>query len=124
MNLQKIKELCINRPGGLRKLAADIKMSETNLHRCINNNKIQAHDLEKVANCLGVPVSVFFSDPIHIEAHGNSQAAGRDINNIGVDRQELVRLQDAITHLEQRIADKDAIIADKDKLIDLYENRH
>jgi DNA-binding Xre family transcriptional regulator len=45
MNILKIKELAENRAGGLKRLAKDIDMSEANLHRCINANKIQANDL-------------------------------------------------------------------------------
>ena len=47
MNLEIVRKLSENRGGGLKKLAADVGMSEQNLHRCIRNNKIQAADLEK-----------------------------------------------------------------------------
>ena len=49
MNLEIVRKLSENRGGGLKKLAADVGMSEQNLHRCIRNNKIQAADLEKIA---------------------------------------------------------------------------
>jgi DNA-binding Xre family transcriptional regulator len=62
MNLLKIKELAENRVGGLKKLAKDIGMSEANLHRCINANKIQANDLEKVSSIFNVPVGYFFDE--------------------------------------------------------------
>jgi DNA-binding Xre family transcriptional regulator len=62
MNLLKIKELAENRAGGLKKLAKDIGMSEANLHRCINANKIQANDLEKVSSIFNVPVGYFFDE--------------------------------------------------------------
>ena len=42
MNLEIVRKLSENRGGGLKKLAADVGMSEQNLHRCIRNNKIQA----------------------------------------------------------------------------------
>lgn len=54
--------MCENREGGLKKLALDIGMSEANLHRCINNNKIQATDLENIASLLNVRVGVFFGE--------------------------------------------------------------
>lgn len=47
MDLSIIRNLSEKRVGGMRKLASDIGMSEANLHRCVNNNKIQAADLEK-----------------------------------------------------------------------------
>lgn len=121
MNLQLIKNYCERRPGGLRQLAEEAGMSEANLHRCIRNNKIQASDLEKLAQLLKVRIGEFFDevdgDPcVHVEAHRYGQAAGRDINN-GVNMSELTRLKDKIAHLEQRIKDKDATIAEKDKRI-------
>lgn len=63
MNLQLIKNYSENRPGGLRRLAEDVGMSEPNLHRCIRINKIQASDLEKIAKALNVPISYFFDEP-------------------------------------------------------------
>ena len=62
MNLQLIKKMCENREGGLKKLAMDINMSEANLHRCLNNNKIQATDLESIATILKVKVGMFFEE--------------------------------------------------------------
>lgn len=62
MNLQLIKKMCENREGGLKKLAMDINMSEANLHRCLNNNKIQATDLESIATILNVKVGMFFEE--------------------------------------------------------------
>lgn len=60
MQLEIIRDLCEKRAGGLRKLAADIGMSEANLHRCINKNKIQAAELEKISILLGVDIRLFF----------------------------------------------------------------
>lgn len=60
MNLGLIRTLSEKRTGGMRKLAADIGMSEANLHRCVNNNKIQAADLEKIARLLNIDIRVFF----------------------------------------------------------------
>ena len=60
MDLNVIKKLAEKRVGGLKKLAADIGMSEAILHRCINNNKMQGGDLEQIASIFGVPVDVFF----------------------------------------------------------------
>lgn len=62
MDLQMIKKMCENREGGLKKLAADIGMSEANLHRCINNNKIQASDLENISLLLNVRIGIFFGE--------------------------------------------------------------
>lgn len=60
MNLEIVRKLSENRGGGLKKLAADVGMSEQNLHRCIRNNKIQAADLEKIAFLLKADIRIFF----------------------------------------------------------------
>ena len=62
MNLLKIKGLAEKRIGGIKKLATDINMSEANLHRCLNVNKIQATDLEKIATIFNVSVGYFFDE--------------------------------------------------------------
>lgn len=118
MNLQSIKFYCERRPGGLRQLAEEAGMSEANLHRCIRNNKIQATDLEKIAHLLKISIVEFFDEQpnIHVEAHDNAQAAGRDILN-GANEADIARYRDKISYLEQRIADKEATIAEKERLI-------
>lgn len=60
MNLMIIRTLAERYAGGVKKLSQDIGMSEANLHRCINNNKIQANDLEKIAIKLDVDIRLFF----------------------------------------------------------------
>jgi len=62
MNLGIIRNLCEKRPGGIRLLASEIGMSEANLHRCINNNKMQAQDLETLAIKLDVDIRMFFDE--------------------------------------------------------------
>ena len=60
MDIKIIRSLAEKRDGGMKKLAFDIGMSEANLHRCVNNNKIQADDLEKIAIACNVDIRVFF----------------------------------------------------------------
>lgn len=64
MKLGLIRNLCEKRAGGMRQLASDIGMSEANLHRCVNNNKIQAADLEQIALRLEVDIRQFFDDEV------------------------------------------------------------
>ena len=45
MDISIIRELADKHEGGIKKLASEIGMSEANLHRCINNNKIQVCSL-------------------------------------------------------------------------------
>ena len=69
MNLGLIRNLCEKRAGGMRQLASDIGMSEANLHRCVNNNKIQATDLEQIALKLRVDIRQFFDDEVRVLAN-------------------------------------------------------
>lgn len=60
MDISIIRKLAEERDGGMRKLAVDIGMSEANLHRCVNNNKMQAENLEKIAQVCNVDIRIFF----------------------------------------------------------------
>lgn len=86
MNLNLIRKLSETYEGGLRKLASDIGMSEANLHRCINNNKMQASDLEKVAQRLSVNVGVFFDNDVvsgfdEKQIKASSEYEGKKVTN-------------------------------------------
>ena len=104
MKLDEIRKLSINYPGGMRKLSSDIGMSEANLHRCVNKNRIQAEDLEKIAELLGVSIEIFFD---------------RNINKQTGKQNEMNVLKEINSQLELRIADKDAQLADKERIIRL-----
>lgn len=69
MKLERIKELTPYYSGGIKRLSARIGMTESNLHRCIRENKIQAQDLEKIAKELNVGVELFYDDSITLEQY-------------------------------------------------------
>lgn len=101
MDLSLIRKLCEKRSGGMKKLASDIGMSEANLHRCVNNNKIQASDLEKIALLLNVRVGVFF----------------------GENTQELESLENEVQRLKEiKAADKDLYALCR-ALVENYQQR-
>ncbi len=87
MNLMVIRKLSERYDGGLKKLAQDIGMSEANLHRCINNNKIQASDLEGIAIKLGVDIRIFFDSA----AIKNDSQEKNDFNSVDSEFVELSR---------------------------------
>ena len=102
MKLDEIRKLSVKYPGGMRKLSSDIGMSEANLHRCVNKNRIQAEDLEKISELLGVSIEVFFDESLKRQT---------DIQN------EIKMLKEINSYLKQRIADKDELLADKERTI-------
>lgn len=113
MNLEVIKNFSEKRDGGLKKLAADIGMSEQNLHRCIRNNKIQAADLEKIALLLKVDIRIFFDENVSslaknsVETNGDFSPASMNGNvSVGTD-----------AVLAERVKSLEALLAEKERLI-------
>lgn len=101
----------------MRKLASDIGMSEANLHRCVNNNKIQAADLEKIALLLKIDIRIFFDEQFSEHAnntvHTNGDFSPASMNgNVSVGG-------DAI--LAERLKLMEELLAEKERLIKVYE---
>ena len=67
MNLEMIKTLCKDRPGGIKQLAHDCEISESNLHRSIRIGDITMSTLEKIAHELHVDILTFVGDSVHEE---------------------------------------------------------
>ena len=111
MNLEIVRKLSENRGGGLKKLAADVGMSEQNLHRCIRNNKIQAADLEKIA----------FHDEVSrlsnntVETNGDFSPASM-MGNVSVGTDAI--LVERVKHLEELLAEKERLIKVYEKLVE------
>ena len=91
MNLMVVRTLSERYDGGLKKLAQYIGMSEANLHRCINNNKIQASDLEQIAIKLDVDVRVFFDSAAIKNDSQDSLVSPKDAELVALSR-ELVNV--------------------------------
>lgn len=62
MNLGVIKERTAELDITLKELCAKIGMTYQNLNRCINDNKIGANALERIAAVLDLPICIFFDD--------------------------------------------------------------
>lgn len=69
MNLRLIKTLCEDRPGGIKQLARDCGISESNLHRSIRIGDMTLSTLEKIASTLHVDVGTFLGDDTHEQLH-------------------------------------------------------
>ena len=93
-------------------------MSEPNLHRCIRENKIQASDLEKISQLLGVDIRVFFdelpqSDSVTIT---NGSAAAVNVN-APINAPITAKSESAESHLLALLAEKDKVLEEKEKMI-------
>lgn len=117
MDLQPIRKLTEKYRGGLRQLAYDIDMTEANLHRCINKNRIQASDLEKIAKCLDVPVSYFFDEGP--QPHGHEVKTEGDYSPASATGDVTVTVGDAV--LAEQVSSLKALVAEKDQRIALLE---
>jgi DNA-binding Xre family transcriptional regulator len=108
MNLLRIKSLAEKKKVAIRQLAIQIDMSEQNLHKCIKENRIEAGQLEKIAQILGVQIGYFFEETdssisITMEHNGNGHnIAGKDIS--------INECKKEIEHLKEIISLKDEII--------------
>ncbi|MCD8312657.1 MAG: helix-turn-helix domain-containing protein [Bacteroidales bacterium] len=113
MNLEKIRELSEKRDGGLKRIAIEAGMSEQNLHRCLNNNRIQAADLEKIARLLNVPVGYFFDEASAATATASGRnsiaAAGHEVTVNGTPDNEAV-LAERVKYLERLLEEKERLI--------------
>lgn len=121
MDLSIIRNLSEKRVGGMRKLASDIGMSEANLHRCVNNNKIQAADLEKIALLLKIDIRVFFDEQLFERAnnavHTNGDFSPASMNgNVSVGGDAI--LAERVKHLEELLAEKERLIKVYEKMVE------
>lgn len=92
-------------------MAYDIDMTEANLHRCINKNRIQAGDLEKIARNLNVPINYFFDEePTGVRIEGD----GNQLNGAGA-HGNLNGISDSV--MAERVRSLEAIVAEKDERI-------
>jgi transcriptional regulator with XRE-family HTH domain len=99
MNLLRIKKKSEETGIAIRTLSAKIEMSEQNLHRCIREGRIEAGDLEKIAQVLEVPVSYFFD-----EAEQLTGSKERKSCQGCKDKQKIIRLlEDKIDLLEEKL---------------------
>lgn len=101
MNLGLIRTLSEKRAGGMRKLASDIEMSEANLHRCVNNNKIQAADLEKIARLLNVDIRVFFDEDV-VKPVENTDTHNNASNDYASNRELVALCKALVANYQQR----------------------
>ena len=123
MYLKRIKTLVEKNHLEFKALAEDIGMSEGNLHRCVRENRIQAQDLEKIANVLNVPIGYFFDEkepaPTIVEAVDHSIAANNSDITIG----DYHSLKKENSMLEKLIDEKDERIKELKERIEELKSK-
>ena len=118
MDLSAIKKFCSKRKGGLKRLAADIEMSEPNLHRCIRENKIQASDLEKISQLLGVDIRIFFDELPQAESVTITNGSAAAVNvNAPINAPITAQSGHEESHLRALLSEKDKVLAEKERMI-------
>lgn len=105
MDLQVIRKVVKDKGISIKILSSKIGMSETNLHKCIRDNKITANDLEKIAEVLNLPVNMFFSNKnieTTLESNKNlfSDTKFSIINDIDLCRSKLFQYYLALKYIK------------------------
>jgi transcriptional regulator with XRE-family HTH domain len=100
MNLLKIKKISEEKGITLTLIAEKIDMSVQNLHKCIKGNRIEAGDLEKIAEVIGVSVTYFFDENMSVSTSTPKQ---KNASCSGCkDKEKIIRLlEDKIDLLDK-----------------------
>lgn len=127
MNLKLIRELAKARKKPIAEIAKEIGVHPNQLHHMMRVNSTKDSTLSKIADSLGVPVSVFFEDEVDVaaivEQHHVGKSVSGNVNIIHTEngdghykqkwedaKQQIEALKKEIQLLELRIADKEEII--------------
>lgn len=119
-NLQKIKDIAEAQGMSIRALAEAVGLKENQIHVMVRTNSTKIETLEKIANALHVPITVFFNEQVEDKSQtlvGNGQMMGGG----GLQQQtafsqeehdEVIRLREENRFLKEFISDKDERIAE------------
>jgi DNA-binding Xre family transcriptional regulator len=128
MNLLKVKKILGEKQLTINWLSKQIGMSNQNLYKCFEKNRIEANDLERIAQVLDVNVSYFFDDTVPYTGHKIKNSIGNNflgnINGNGV-RVNLnpTDNEKEIDHLKEIIREKDNTIEAMKELIVVLKER-
>jgi len=129
MNLLKIKKLVEENRRTMVWLSGQIGMTNQNLYKCIEKNRIEAAALEKISNIFDVPITYFFNESIpdgNKITNTNSPNSGNNIqgNVSGSGHKISIDLNDCqkeIAHMKEMLKEKDNTIEAKDNTIDALQ---
>jgi transcriptional regulator with XRE-family HTH domain len=125
LDVNRLENLISKRKLSKKEVLERCNITRPTLDKILRGGDFNVSTLEALAHGLNVNISYLFGEEVSqtVEAHDNAQAAGHDINNNGICSSELDRLQETISHLEQRIADKENTIAAKNELIEMLKQK-
>lgn len=126
-NLQKIKVIAKERGITINELAEQLGMTPQAVHLMVRENSTKTDTLERVAQILQVPITVFFDEEKETikqtqnGGSGNRLAGGNFIEGFNLEEHdELIRLREEVKYLKSILADKDKEIAENRRLINHF----
>jgi len=126
-NLQKIKVIAKERGITISELAEQLGMTPQAVHLMVRENSTKTDTLERVAQILQVPITVFFDEEKETIKQtqngesGNRLAGGNFIEGFNLEEHdELIRLREEVKYLKSILADKDKEIAENRRLINHF----
>lgn len=121
MDLERIRTIALKRPGGIKKLAFDVNMSDVNLFRCLRENSIKAQDLERIARVLNVNIAEFFPNA-QVDQSISAESA---VSSAQTKKASGIphHLTEANEELRARIAQLEEHLRDKEEIITLLREK-
>lgn len=126
-NLQKIKIIAKERGIAINELAEQLGITPQAVHLMVRENSTKTDTLERVAQILQVPVTVFFEEEKETikqtqnGGNGNKLAGGNFTEGFNLEEHdELIRLREEVKYLKQILSDKDKEIAENRRLINHF----
>lgn len=117
-NLQKIKVLAKEKGISINDLAEKLGVTPQAVHLMVRENSTKTDTLERIANILDVPISVFFDEKVENinqtqSGNGILQNRGQIYNGINQEEHdELIRLREENKYLKEILRDRDERIAE------------
>lgn len=126
-NLQKIKVIAKERGIAINELAEQLGITPQAVHLMVRENSTKTDTLERIAQILQVPVTVFFDEEKETikqtqnGGRGNKQAGGNFTEGFNLEEHdELIRLREEVKYLKSILSDKDKEIAENRRLINHF----
>ena len=126
-NLQKIKVIAKERGIAINDLAEQLGITPQAVHLMVRENSTKTETLERVAQILQVPITVFFDEEKETVKQtqnggsGNKQAGGNFTEGFNIEEHdELIRLREEVKYLKQMLAERDETISESRKLLNHF----